>query len=203
MGNEQDSQNDVNLEELRFRFNRGNGRTIALIMRKPAVLRLSTTCFRGRDKRLAGNLKLYDNFSQVMDDQLVVEGVFAELDKLFEDEMFNATYSFTVKHTEPVGWSSTIMAKQLPGVKTEKQKLNKRSRASFVADPAIMAPLTHSITFICELKYHTKTDLRGAVMVHSLYPGPDVGDLRGDMTRETGMLWFPWTTPGGYDMFQD
>jgi hypothetical protein len=176
-------------------FQRPTGWLIKVVMPAKTVKRLSTTCFRGKDKSLAGNFKLWNSFDEMLRDCSFCLKLLEHLDALCDNREFEGTYSFGIDYPQRVGWSSTALAAgQVPSDALVKKRLgNNGASALFYKDPNALAPATSEITVICELR------MEGAVetaLVHSLYPGPDVGELEGNMTKTTGRVWYAWDNPG-------
>lgn len=176
------------------RFRRPGGHSITVIMRTSTAERLEDTCFRGYDNPLAGNFWNWESFREVLDNQAIRSSMLDELDQLYEDDNFNAKYSFSVRCPEMIGWSSTKLRTGEVDEELVERRLNKRATAMFIRDLHLPAPLTDWLTFVCELKME-KGQFPTAI-VHSLYPGEDLGELKGDMTERTGRIWFDWENPG-------
>ena len=51
----------------------------------------------------------------------------------------------------------------------------------------------NEVTLVLEFKSEYDSPV---AVIHSLYPGHDVGDLEGDMTVREDRVWFNWNHPG-------
>jgi hypothetical protein len=60
------------------------------------------------------------------------------------------------------------------------------------------APLTNKLTVVFEFQLATE-DRPHLMIVHSLYPGEDIGELSGDITENEGRVFFDWDHPGADD----
>lgn len=187
------------MSETRIDFDRGNGVRIAILMPTTTKDRLKSTCFRGKEKQVAGNFCAWGSFAEMLTDNAFVQPCLDVLDDLYEGQRFGRSYSFSIDYPLPVGWSSTIrLTPDLAARGLVRRYLNTRSTAFFPTDPTIRASLTHTVTVKCELKL--ESPMCGVAVVHSIYPGLDMGSLIGDMTEQTGFVWLDWATPGSFDL---
>ena len=172
---------------------RQNGGTVAIIAQKYTERRLQNTCFRGPERRLAGNFLRWRNLVQVLNDGIVLGQLMEAVENaILENERQN---SLTVDYPEPVGWSSTDRLERYRPEDLEPFKLNKRSTAlRLKADRThLAAPSTSFLTIIFEASLHDKPP---AVVIRSVYPGEDIGELDGDLTAREKCVFFDWSHPG-------
>jgi hypothetical protein len=176
-------------------YDRPDGNAIRLIVPLGTLERLATTCFRGRMKNLAGNFKIWASASELLDDPMIAKELLAEIESMRKDGEVDGTFSITIVCDRPIGWSSTAkIASQVSPSAVEKRNLNRHASALFVKESTgIQAPLTDQVTFVCTAQLEDRETL---IIVRSIYPGDDVGELTGDMTARTGHVWFAWTHPG-------
>lgn len=103
----------------------------------------------------------------------------------------------TIKHRVPVGWVSTVPMVLAFEWQKERRKVNASPRrdafALFAADKNQEAPQTHLVTIICELK---KDGDRWTAVIHSVYPGKDVGQLIGDVSARESRVFLDFGNPG-------
>lgn len=173
---------------------------IALPMRQHN--RLLETCFRGTDVREAGNFKRWPSFALMMHDQKLTDSLCEIVDDILREKGLptrdhNYTEVISVQLDEAVGWTSTIPCEEAQNIPSERRPLNKQSEALFIADKSVLAPLTNIVTFAMEFRIDLMGTLDALVLIHSLYPGPGVGPLIGNMTEATGLVWFDFHHPGG------
>lgn len=176
-----------------------NGVPLLVIFRAETEERLKTTCFREK-RALAGNFCLWSSFAELMAEPAIV----GEFTRAIDDEIDtvgvqHVTSRLKVIHHEVVGWSSTIDSELVQTREMEKFSPNNRTRAWRMKDRTAVAPKTHTVTFIVEMC--PKGDY-WLIIVRSLYPGPDVGPLRGYMGH---CVFFDWSNPGDTegDLIQD
>lgn len=95
---------------------------------------------------------------------------------------------------EPVGWSGVVSLDRVCDEWLECFEPNRRSTAKQVkAESKILAPLTNIVTVVYSLHFNGGAP---KVVIHSLYPGQDVGKLKGDITSREGVAFFGWEHPG-------
>lgn len=159
--------------------------------------RLAGTCFRGPACHKAGNFRHWEHVEDVFADPFVRDR-FLEivLERVEEAGLWRRrAFSDTLTCPRPVGWASTERRDAFGEEELEPFALNKRSTGLRVkAERAdILAPLTADLTVV----YDVIAEDRGwLVLVHSMYPGPDVGELDGDVSAREGCVFFDWGHPG-------
>lgn len=168
-----------------FKTNLPDGAPCAIVMRAKTVQRLAQTCFRGKDRPLSGNFARWDNFREMLEDRLVHNAIVADILKNVEDsgDMLEAKhFRLTFCHVaNGIGWSSTTRH-DFESAATEEFRPNRCSTARRVPlhRKDIEAPLTDRITLVYELKF--ERSVGWVAVVHTIYPGEDVGVLSGDIT---------------------
>lgn len=174
-----------------------NNHRIMVVLPGEQVGRLATTCFRGGRNRLAGNTR-WDNFGQMMRDQDLFLA-FAAMCRTCALEAVDDKFeeSFEVDHPKLfVGWDSTARRERIPEASLEEFKPSKRSRALRISrNCSILAPLTKTLTFVCSFQ-HRILEHEWNVIIRSIYPGRDVGQLLGDVSLREGRVFFDWDHPG-------
>lgn len=155
--------------------------------------RLKTTCFRGRNQKLAGNFKLWESVEEMFKSSAINE---------LKDDFWEqwrkcefGTHSVTIEMPVHIGWESTANKDKYPMDTLEEFCPNRRSTALRIRSNRTehLAPLTKDITIVYQLE-----DQRGEpkVTIWSLYPGDDIGELVGDITQREGRVFFDWNHPG-------
>ena len=84
---------------------------------------------------------------------------------------------------------------QARGLSVGPAALSKKSQGLFVDSTGISAPRTRDVTVI----YGISEGKRGddvVVILRSMYPGPDVGELKGDVSVREGRVFFDWNVAG-------
>jgi hypothetical protein len=154
---------------------------LSLICPEDTERRLKRTCFRGRNQKLAGNFMLWESVKAVFTGSV--------LNKLTEDvvEQWELgkffTHSITFEMPLFVGWESTINKELCSEAALEEFFPNKKSRALRVRPDytELLAPLTKDITIVYQLL--RKNDETAKIIVWSMYPGTDIGELYGRRHR--------------------
>ena len=177
-----------------IRKNLWNGVEVAIIVRGDAEDRLARKCFRGTSLKLAGNFSRWHSAQDLFQDPVVLEQFLDDIHGLWVKEDF-ATHSFTAVHPEMVGWESTAPLENYKAEDLEQFDLNRRSWGLRVKSSCtnLFAPQTNEITLVFEFKIEGS---KPVAVVHSIYPGRDMGELYGDMTDREKRVFFDWNHPG-------
>lgn len=176
--------------------------TVRIRMSGETIGRLWRTCFRGRGVRQAGNFFRWENFDQLMAEQgelirtLIREAILQESARQPETPTF--TESIWIDCEVLVGWTSTVARVAYGQNELEVFHPNRHSTALRVRrDSGHYAPRTSLLTLVCGFHFDQLADRREwSVTVYSVYPGEDIGELRGDITAREGVAFFGWEHPG-------
>jgi hypothetical protein len=170
------------------------GSPVVMIVRQITEERLVKTCFRGIDVKLAGNFLRWNSSFELLSDAHVKYMFIRDIDEAFRNNSWNN--SVCIEYGLPVGWSGTDDVSKYSQSDLEDFEPNRRSRASRVRLDRrdLLAPKTDLLTIVYELK-REETGYIVAV-VHSIYPGKDIGELRGDITQSEQVVFFDWNHPG-------
>ncbi len=188
---------------MRFDIRLNDDHRARIIVRHTTETRLAITCFRGRTRRLAGNFKAFSRSPDVFDHQLILEGVrmntLDEIHDLLREQdrkKFVSEFSCTIDVKRPIGWESTDEIGKYPSDVLEVFHPNRKSTALRVKPSctSILAPLTSLVTLVCELVL--EEDDAWAIIVHTMYPGSDIGELKDDVTQREQRVFFDWDHPG-------
>lgn len=175
-----------------------DGQTIMrLTVRKDVENRLKTTCFRGKDQRLAGNFTLWTSFEEMLDDQAFRRCFLPELEMAIRRRektgMPERNERMCIRCEKIVGWTSTIDAKLVTDHETEEFRLNKHAQAKRLTNVHVEAPQTRLVT----LALGIKKELCGwDIIVHKIFPGRDVGAFNGDVSTRNGVVFYQRENPG-------
>lgn len=176
------------------------GTPVFLAIPQEVADRLATTCFRGRDKALAGNFSRYDRYRDFILDMEVsvrlTKTVYKAILERPGKDKFNLRSSIELPMY--VGWSSTADLSLFQPHELEPFELNSRVTAWRVKDRTIDAPLTKTITFAMCFR---RDDHVWRVSFHTIYPGKDVGRLvplngARDISERSHQAFFGWDHPG-------
>ncbi|PJA47106.1 hypothetical protein CO172_03075 [Candidatus Uhrbacteria bacterium CG_4_9_14_3_um_filter_36_7] len=186
-----------------------DGSLLVIIVSQQTEERLGGTCFRGKCVRKAGNFFRWESLHELFDrhDRLIdfLAATAQERAVLVDDEQGGGPgtnrytvdkFSCTFENGGDVGWESTVPRDGYPNWLLERFTPNRRSVALRIKmeHPEYRAPKTKLITFVCQLVFDAKDGF--ILIIHSLYPGVDVGELKGDMTGREGRVFFDWNHPG-------
>lgn len=155
--------------------------------------------FRGKNLAMAGNTR-WNSFGEMMRDNDVFERFTANCREVALNATENVNESFEIVHPKlMVGWESTAERERFTEEQLEPRFQLPHWRGKWVRRAADRrAPLTNILTFVCTFTHF----IRGReltqwdVVIRSLYPGRDVGDLDGDVTAREGCVFYDWTFPG-------
>lgn len=168
---------------------------IAIIVRKRTIDRLKTTCFRGPSFRMAGNFFLWNSVESLFIDMCVLQPFLFGLDEDWENKEFG-TQGISIDYPENVGWESTSPIEKYSNDDLEQFNLNRKSwglRVKASRGKELLAPLTNLLTLVYEFRSEGEMPV---AIVHSVYPGRDIGELYGDVTSREGRIFFDWSHPG-------
>ncbi|MEN9557881.1 MAG: hypothetical protein RL141_250 [Candidatus Parcubacteria bacterium] len=186
--------------EIRHPLGKIGNHPIIAVAYPATIERLSSRCFRGKGVCKAGNFFRWDNFLDVIRE-------FADDLKPFIEEHIERISaqpagarpiprrgSVEFKNEHPLGWSSTADLALYRREVLEHFDINNGAYGRRIRSNRILAPITDLITFVYEVK---KRDNRTwLVIVHSVYPGKDVGDLKGNVSEREQVAFFDWFHPG-------
>jgi hypothetical protein len=129
-----------------------------------------------------------------MNDEFVLDA----LDKEFEDDykldQFR-THSFEICFSEKIGWSNTDDLEGYTADMLELFEPNGRSVGYRVKldRTDLEAPRTNIVTVI----YEFRDEPQGPVaVVHSIYPGKNIGVVRGEISKDKAVVFFDYNHPG-------
>ena len=180
-----------------------DGSDVLVIVPKKQIRRMQTTCFRGTELARAGNFFAYHDIGELMRDRTLFTALVEDIEENYEEHgiVVGAQYSCEVEMSRLVGWSSTDSAINYPLDALEIFRPNKRSEALRVkSDHAhYKAPKTVLITTIYTIAIDERGDNDFIVFVHSIYPGKDIGELKGDVSGRENVVFFDWNHPGDED----
>jgi hypothetical protein len=177
-------------------FDLPTGQRVRVQFPERTIGRLWTTCFRGTHLRLAGNFSKWNSVGDMISDNDIMRYFVEEFAEAMERREFG-TNSFMGDCDEDVGWASTAPVGSIPYAVREHHleefNLNRRAKALRVKpDAGLSAPKTPIFTVVYEL-WNGQTP---TMTVGSIYPGPDVGNLLGNVSEREGVVFFGWEHPG-------
>lgn len=172
---------------------------INVVVRAATEKRLNGTCFRGQPVERAGNFATWTSVGEVLSEPAVRELFLEEVLDLPNHDLEEEglmDLSFTIELDHSIGWTSTEAANHFTKLwELEIFAPNRHSFALRVNPKASVrkAPPTSFVTFVCECKKETDGL---TVIIHSLYPGDDIGPLDGDLLSRERVVFYSWDHPG-------
>jgi hypothetical protein len=165
---------------------------LTIIMRQHTKDRLANTCFRGTQVTCAGNFRLWHSANELFDSWILKELADYVSEHISE---YPGTHRITIDYKRYVGWSSTAPRADYQCDDLESFEPNRKSTALRLKLTAthLKAPQTSLIMIIFELKFEHGQPV---AVVHSLYPGADIGELCGDISEREKVIFFDWNHPG-------
>ncbi len=172
------------------------GPTVIIVRSATENLMKSKTCFRGKNKALAGNFSSFDNSDDVFKQSIVLEELLLDLPEAIKENF--RLNSITIEFDSMVGWSGTDHIKKYGTADLERFNLNKKAIGLRVKinRRRILAPKTNLMTIVYEVK---KENNKILIIIHSFYPGPDIGEILGNVSKREQCVFFDWDHPGSLD----
>ena len=169
----------------------GNNR-IWIAVRPEQVKRMSNTCFRGIDHRLAGNFCRWASSEDLFAEEQMLAWFLEDIQRNLN--ALEMTHSMEIDTGTTVGWSSTDDQNKYLAEELEDYQPNRKSTALRVKrETGILAPTTTLVTIV----YFMKREPDGIVVnIGSIYPGKDIGRLKDDITKCKQCVFFDWNHPG-------
>lgn len=171
------------------------GTPATIVVRKMTKNRLRETCFRGTGMKKAGNFSRWNSAKELFRDKVVLEWFLGHIAELCY-KVDVGTYSCCLRsYPGHVGWESTDWLRKYDSEDLEEFVLNRKSTGLRVKFDRVdlRAPKTCSLTIVFELKEEHR---RPVAVIHSIYPGEDVGELVGNVTERESRVFFDWDHPG-------
>lgn len=172
-----------------------DGQDVFLQIPENTYERIKGTCFRGKQCSQAGNSCRWHRIVDFKEDPVVHELLGISFLDLVKNGAVSTSHRIVLEFQDAVGWDSVLSYAEVPEEYRDKlvrKELNKRSHALFLPDNLVKAPLTSFLTLVVRM-YH---DRHWRFVLHTIYPGNDVGELRGDMTKKHNYVWLNWSNPG-------
>lgn len=171
-----------------------DGKSVAIAVRYETRNRLAGTCFRGRFKPLAGNfIQFQDCLDVFRRDGVIVDELVNSAGETYREH--DKTDSVCIECESLVGWSGTDHRGKYFAQEVEPYEPNRHSFVWRVRLDRrdLKAPLTKLVTVVYEVKVEADMIV---IIVWSIYPGQDIGPLRGDVSGREGIVMFDWNHPG-------
>jgi hypothetical protein len=184
-----------------FRTKLPDGSPAVIIVGNETEARLRKTCFRGKNVAAAGNLRAWNNPTHMFQDDYILDPFVADVLKRVEakevesrpGDQHRATIIF--RAFELMGWASTDDRSKYADDALERFEPNRKSSALRVLPNRtdLHPPETREITFVYSLRFERQHGWM--VIIRTIYPGPDIGPLLGDLSQDPGVVFFSWDHP--------
>lgn len=171
-----------------------NGKVVSIVSRFKTKQYLETTCFRSNCK-CAGNFIFWCSIEDIFKNTSILKLFLEEIQEIW-DEGELGEFSIELENDTFIGWESTSPIENYGSEDLEEFKIKKNISAVRIKTERIhlKAPKTKLVTFVLEIK---KEFDNPTVIIHSIYPGVDIGPLNDkNITEREGRLFFDWNHPG-------
>ncbi len=165
-----------------------------IIIKAKTEARLAKTCFRATDSPLAGNFIHWRTAGEVFRNREVTDMFTEELSDVWKNKDFGL-HGVTLELSQKIGWENTDKSENYSSNELEWFKPNRKSSAMRVKTSCtdILAPQTYDLTIIYQFMFFNE---KPKVFIHSMYPGYDIGELSGNITKREKRIFFDWNHPG-------
>lgn len=177
-----------------FEHRAPSGKTVRIVISQFTMDRLSKTCFRGREVQCAGNFHRWTGANYLLRDEHILTVLLREIEEVAKNPS-EGSESVTIEYSVFVGWESTADKGTYLETDLEEFSPNRHSIALRLKTNRtdLQSPQTRDVTIIFE--FHLERDTP-TILIKSIYPGVDIGELDGDVTRREGRVSFDWNHPG-------
>jgi len=164
-----------------------------IVVPKETEERLQGTCFRGCGLRKSGNFAHWRSPGDLFNNAHILRKFLRDVAENFATG--SSQGRVTIKYHSNVGWSSTVPAPPRKPDGVEMFYLNHHSVSWRVKPDRVdlLAPQTDLVTIVYQVQ---DTPGRPLVLVHTLYPGRDVGPLLGNVSARERVVFFNLGHPG-------
>lgn len=181
-----------------FRLNIQDSRKVRVIVPHDSLQRICKKHFRGGHETQTGNFAgniLFDSHDDLLHFSAFKGMMREEMAEMVEAKEFGV-FSTTLQFRFPVGWSSTDDSRNYRADDLEEFEPSRNSTALRVKRERdhLLAPRTRDLTVVYELT--RLEEYEPVCFIHSLYPGKDIGELRGNITKREGVVFFDWEHRG-------
>lgn len=154
---------------------------------------LQSKCFR-RGHAYAGNFIYWRNVRAVFGDMTVRNHFLEEVEDAIKSGCRDN--SVCIDCVNAIGWAGVDEKVRYPWNALLQFKPN-HSSSGLRIHPSrcdILAPLTPFLTIVYSMKQEGPDTF--SAIVHSMYAGNDIGEIRGDVSEREDVVFFDWDHPG-------
>lgn len=179
-----------------------NGNDVMLIVDRPTENRLRTTCFRQGSQPRSGKFSKWRFLTDLFDDLEVDDELRDRLpqliDQLIDSGEDQIKVRMTIQLEDKIGWSSTDDLSNYDSEELETFNPNKTSEALRIKTDRIdiKAPRTSELTLVFTLKRDAEDEADWVAIIHTIYPGSDIGPLEDNVSSRANVAFFAWDHPG-------
>ncbi len=167
---------------------------VAVIVRDQTKQRLAGTCFRGFPTERAGNFHIvWNDVHDVLNCDFIKEKLLISAHESLKEKRWSDSLHIDCENV--IGWSGTDDLGKYKPEDLEPFNPNRRSTALRVriSRTDLLAPQTNFVTLVYEVRPEGH---QTAIIVHSMYPGKDIGELNANITEREKIVFFDWGHPG-------
>jgi len=171
------------------------GKKVVINLDEDVIQRLNSTCFHAQIIPQAGNFDKWKSVQEFFADKTIMKYF---LEDVVEDAVRLNTKSNSVcinYDGQLIGWSDTEKKRKFQKEHLVRTSLNANGFGLTIKKGLVprLAPLTNLATIVYDMSVVSDTVF---IQIISVYPGFDVGDIKGDVTRREGRIFFPPNYPG-------
>lgn len=178
--------------------------SIPVVIPSQCIRTMMERHFRGRDLRRAGNFSRWASPNDVLRDRRFSEvfhavcfDIMTELKRNPPEHNIGYDQRFCIPFPGIVGWSGTAPRSFVNGAELERFHLNKQAMGLKVMDSEPLAPVTRLVSCTTRFRFYEADPHNRVLMLYSLSPGPNIGELKGDVSAREDIVFFDFLHRGG------
>lgn len=185
-----------------LRRNLGDRSPVVIIVGRLTKARLMGTCFRNTSLPVAGNFLRWNRTEEMLNEPLIVRHLLSvaqeDVEECQLEDWDRTEASVCVDFPKSVGWESTAPIAMYEPRDLEVFKPNRHSCALRIkpSTRGIRSPKTSLLTFVYQLRRDEAKHRAWVMLIKSIYPGEDIGEIHGDITAREERVFFDWNHPG-------
>lgn len=170
-------------------------RTTLVVVSEETETRLEGKVFRRQPKiRYANNFSHWRSLRDLFRDPIILDHLFTDIEEALQMGTLNV--GLEIDYEKMVGWAGTDLRGKYPQHVLNSFRPTKKSSGLRVdiRRTDIPAPTTNLLTIAYRL--HQWNRNRTTATIQDVYPGPDLGEYWGDMTKREKRIFFHDMHPG-------
>lgn len=184
--------------EMKLKRTLPDGTPVSLVCLEPTRKRLYQHHFRPVRTPAASHFKTWRSVPDVItQDSSVSRDLLEDIGNAYA-ESGEGVYSVTLTHSESVGWetSAPLITFQPDELETFWLRPNASALRVRQATGKHKAPETRHVTIVYEIMRDRERSGGLFVLLHDLYPGIDLGELKGNITEREKRVFYRFDHPG-------